>query len=61
MSQSRVKPVRLLRDDRGATTVEYVLLLVGVALPLVAFFRYALSVLAEYYRMLSFIETLPFP
>ena len=54
--------VRLNEDETGQASVEWVLLLGCVGLPLVGItFRYLLPTLAEYYRMVTFLETLPFP
>jgi len=52
---------RLDRDDRGQATVEYTLLLGVFAFPTLALFTLLLSAIAEYYRMIVFMETLPFP
>jgi len=49
-------------DTGGATTVEWVLMLCVIGLPTVSFLLYvALPTLADYYRMVVFLETLPFP
>jgi Flp pilus assembly pilin Flp len=50
-----------LRDQRGATTVEYALLLAFIALPSIYLFRLLLAFLAEHYKMVVFLETLPMP
>lgn len=49
------------RDQRGQTTIEWALLLVGFVLPMIYVFRVLLAVLAEHYMMVTFLETLPFP
>jgi hypothetical protein len=47
---------------RGSTTLEWVLLLAAFGFPMCAFLLYvALPQLADYYRMVVFLETLPFP
>ena len=51
----------LLRDQRGQVSVEYTLVLAAFGLPMVTAFAWLLGVLAEHYRMVTFIETLPFP
>ena len=51
----------LSRDQRGQTTIEWALLLVGFVLPMIYVFRVLLAVLAEHYMMVTFLETLPFP
>ncbi len=52
---------RLWSDERGQTTIEYALLLAVIGLPSVAAFGLMLSILAENYRMVTFLELLPFP
>lgn len=52
---------RLVRDERGQTTVEYMLIVAAFGIPLVWVMRRLLEVLAEHYRMISFLETLPYP
>jgi hypothetical protein len=51
----------LHHDQRGQASVEWVLLMVAFGLPMVWVFARLLEVLAEYYRMITFLETLPFP
>lgn len=51
----------LWSDQRGQTTVEWILLLAVIGLPMVWVFRMALGILAEHYRMVQFVETMPFP
>jgi len=51
----------LHRDQRGQASVEWVMLMVAFGLPMVWVFARLLEVLAEYYRMITFLETLPFP
>jgi Flp pilus assembly pilin Flp len=52
---------RLWADERGQTTIEYALLLAVIGLPSVAAFGLMLAILAENYRMVTFLELLPFP
>ena len=52
---------RLACDQRGASTVEYLLLIALVGLPSMVVFRMLLSYMSEYYRMVVFFETLPMP
>jgi Flp pilus assembly pilin Flp len=52
---------RLWSDQRGQTTIEYALLLAAIGLPAVAAFGLMLAILAENYRMVTFLELLPFP
>lgn len=49
------------RDERGQTSIEWALLLVAFALPMAWGFKLLLATLAEYYRMVTFLETLPLP
>ena len=48
-------------DDAGQTTIEWTLLLVCFALPMIYVLALLLSALAGHYRMVTFLETLPFP
>ncbi len=52
---------RLHNDQRGQATLEWVILMVGFGLPLVYIVIKLLGILAEHYRMVTFLETLPFP
>ena len=52
---------RLWSDERGQTTIEYALLLAVIGLPSVAAFGLMVSILAEHYKMVTFLELLPFP
>ena len=52
---------KILRDQRGQVTIEYTLVLVAFGLPMATIFIWLLGVLSEYYRMVTFLETLPFP
>ena len=52
---------RLWADERGQTTIEYALLLVAIGLPAIGVFGLLVSILAENYRMVTFLELLPFP
>jgi len=51
----------LASDQTGQSTIEWVLLLAVFALPMIWVIRILLNVLAEHYRMVSFLETLPYP
>ena len=50
-----------LADQTGQATIEWVLVLVAFVLPMVYVLNLLLSVLVEHYRMVTFLETLPFP
>ena len=52
---------RLWADDRGQTTIEYALLIAFIGLPAITAFGWLLAILAENYRMVTFLELLPFP
>jgi Flp pilus assembly pilin Flp len=52
---------RLWSDERGQTTIEYALLLAVIGLPAYAIFALLLAILTETYRMVTFLELLPFP
>lgn len=52
---------RLHGDRRGAVTLEWVLILAVVALPMLGMFRLCLSVLVAKYRMMTFVNSMPFP
>ena len=51
----------LLADEAGQTTVEWALIMAGIGLPLAWLFYLCVIGLAEHYRMVTFMETLPFP
>jgi len=48
-------------DQSGQTTLEWALLLGAIAIPSMYVIGLLLGVLSEQYRMVSFMETLPFP
>ncbi len=52
---------RLGRGDAGTTTLEWALLLAAIGIPSFAIMMIALNILVEHYRMLSQINSLPFP
>jgi Flp pilus assembly pilin Flp len=55
------KLVALHRDDSGQTTIEYALVIAAVGIPAITVFGWLVTILAENYRMLTFLELLPFP
>ncbi len=58
----RRRAIRALpADETGQTTIEYSLLLVAFGLPMIYVIRVLLATLVEHYRMVSFLETLPYP
>lgn len=52
---------QLSADRRGQMTVEWSLLIAAFGLPMVFLFGVLLATLAEHYRMLTLVLTLPFP
>jgi Flp pilus assembly pilin Flp len=52
---------RLADDERGQTTLEYAILIGAVGLPAIIVFGWLLTILSENYRMVTFLELLPFP
>ena len=59
--KNRKGAAELVGDEAGQATVEYVLLLVAFGLPMVYVFGMLLGLMSEYYGMVTFLETLPFP
>ena len=55
------KMIRFGPDERGQATVEWTLLVGAFGLPMIIAFGWLLAALSEYYRMVAFLETLPFP
>ena len=51
----------LAADESGQTTIEWALLIAVVGLPAITVFGWLLSILAENYRLVTFLELLPFP
>jgi hypothetical protein len=47
--------------EAGQTTVEWALIMAAIGLPLFWVFMMLLDLLTAHYRMVTFIETLPFP
>lgn len=55
------RTIRSLHGDQaGQTTIEWTLVLVAFGLPMFYVFGHLLGALAEYYRMMTFMVTLPF-
>lgn len=57
---SRLLPKRL-REDQGATTLEWCLLLGFVVLPAWVIIRYGLLTLAGHYGLVTTLNQMPFP
>ncbi len=51
----------LAGDDSGQAAVEYTLLLAVFALPMFPLFVAMLAALTHYYRLVTFLQTLPLP
>ncbi len=49
------------RQDRGATGLEFVLLLAAFVLPSVVLIRLALEALAQHYQMIVTLNAMPMP
>ena len=54
-------PASLAKNQRGATMLEWTLLLAAIALPSWFIIKMALSALAGHYRMMTTLNGLPFP
>mgnify|MGYP006268133435 FL=1 len=52
---------RLHRDENGATTLEYALLIAVIAIPSATIVFLLLDVLVAYYEMHATLNALPFP
>lgn len=48
-------------EQAGQTTIEWAILMAGFGLPMIYVFSLLLAALAEYYRMVTFLHTLPYP
>ena len=61
MNRFRKETPRPVFGQTGQTTVEWTLLLAAFGLPMIYVFAMCLSILATYFSMVSFLETLVFP
>ena len=61
MSRLRSQAEGFWIDQAGQSTIEWTLILAVFALPMIWVIRVLLNTIAEYYRMVSFLETLPYP
>ncbi len=50
-----------LADQRGQVALEYALILAAIAIPLLFVFRLCLRILVNNYRMVTFMNSMPFP
>lgn len=55
------KFVKLHRDQRGTTTLEWTLLLAGFAIPALLIMAVAFNLLVAHYQMVTTLNALPFP
>ena len=53
--------MKLLRDESGATTLEWALIFAAIGLPSWFMLTAALNLLVSHYRMMTTINSLPFP
>ncbi len=51
----------LHRDEAGATTLEWALLLAAIGLPSYYIFQLALATLVGHYQLITTVNALPFP
>lgn len=52
---------RLHRDQRGATALEWTLLLAAIVIPGYAVIRFGVQMLIDHYQMITTLNALPFP
>ena len=52
---------RLVKEDKGATTLEWALLLAAIGLPSYFILQACLGMLVDYYRMTTTLLALPLP
>lgn len=52
---------RLHRDEAGSTTLEWTLLLAAIAIPSVVIIISVLNLMVAHYRMMTLLNSLPFP
>ena len=55
------QPPDLHRDESAATTLEWALLLAAIGLPSYVIIQLAIDALVGHYRMMTMINSLPFP
>ena len=51
----------ILTDETGQATVEFMLLILAVVIPMIVVLNMLMDVLVWHYRTVTFLETLPFP
>lgn len=55
------KLLQILRDQAGATSLEWALLLFAIGLPAYYIVRMTLEILLAHYRLMTTLNALPFP
>jgi hypothetical protein len=58
---NRGRRAGIVQDSAGQATLEWAMLLAVFVLPMIYVLNLLLSVLAEHFARVSFLETLPFP
>ena len=58
---ARLRLRRLHRARRGATMLEWCLLLAAIGIPSYFLFAMGLAILAEHYKLITTMNALPFP
>ncbi|MBM4091925.1 MAG: hypothetical protein FJ276_21215 [Planctomycetes bacterium] len=61
MNTRATTAARLAKDQAGQMTVEWTMLLFAIGIPMMWVISVLLDVLREHYRMVTFLECLPFP
>jgi Flp pilus assembly pilin Flp len=51
----------LAGDESGQVAIEWAMILAVFGIPMIYIFATLLSALSEHYRMVAFLQTLPFP
>ncbi len=57
----RRKLREILTDETGQATVEWMLVLLAFIIPMIVILNMLLNTLIVHYRLVTFLETLPFP
>ena len=61
MEQVAESVLRFHSDTSGSTTLEYVLLLAAIGFPSYVIITHTLSMLLDFYQMMTAVNALPFP
>ena len=57
----RRKLREILTDETGQATIEWMLVLLAFIIPMIVILNMLLNTLIVHYRLVTFLETLPFP